>query len=152
MNTVELFPVELRNAPVGVWHESRRWFDELLREFAVIATTSPDAEVPRQLLEFVDDVQSRFSRFSEPTNLTLEQAHADGQPHVDLSLELPVEAGAVATELHEHILRANAFCRDGHLLTGEMSEQVMRFLEWYLGEVERQLAGSEPTPWRDSET
>jgi len=152
MTTVELHRVELRNVPVGLWHESRRWFEELLREFAVIATSSRDAQVPRLLLDFVDDVRARFSRFSESSNLTLEEAHADGRPHVDISLRLPAEAGHIALELYDHVLRADEFCREGHLLTIEMSESVRRFLEWYLGEIARQLGGAEPTPWGVSET
>lgn len=152
MNTVELLPVKLRNVPVETWHESRRWFEELLREFAVIANSSPDAHVPRQLVEFVDDAQARFSRFNESTSQTLEDAHAAGQEYVDLNLELPAEAGGVALDLYEHLLRADEVCREGHLLTVEMSESVKRYVEWYLGEVERQLTGAEPTPWDASET
>jgi hypothetical protein len=152
MNTVELLPVELRNAPVELWHESRRWFEELLREFAVISTSSPEADVPRQLLAFVDDVQTRFAEFRESANLTLEDAHAAGRGHVDLNLKLPSEAGGVAMGLYEHLLRADEVCREGHLLTIEMSESVKRFLGWYLGEIASQLEGSEPTPWDPSET
>lgn len=152
MNTDQLRLVELRNVPVALWHESRRWFDELLREFAVVTTSSPELEVPRQLLEFVDEVRGRFSRFSETTNLTLEAAHADGRPHVDVRLELPTAAGPVARQLYDHVLRADQVCREGHLLATEMSEPAMRFIEWYLGEVERQLTGSAPTSWAESET
>ncbi len=152
MNTVELLPVELRKVPVQTWHESRRWFEELLREFAVIANSTPDALVPRQLVEFVDDAQTRFARFSESTNLTLEEAHAAGQEYVDLRLELPAEASGVALDLYDHLLRADEVCREGHLLTIEMSESVKRYVEWYLGEVERQLSGADPTPWDASES
>jgi hypothetical protein len=149
---VELRQIELRNLPVGLWHESRRWFEELMREFAVIAASSPDVQVPRRLLNFVEDVRSRFSRFSESSNLILEEAHADGRAHLDLSLQLPTQAGPIALELFDHVLRADRFCRKGQLLTMEMSDPVRRFLEWYLGEVASQLAGDEPTAWDPSET
>lgn len=152
MNPVELLPVQLWNVPVELWSASRRWFDELLREFAVIATSSPDADVPRQLLDFVDDVQKRFSRFSESTNLELENANNAGLEYVDLRLELPAEAGPVALDLYDHLLRADKFCREGHFLTIEASESVKRFLKWYLSEVTHQLGGAEPTPWDVSET
>lgn len=151
MTTVELLRVELRNVPVQLWDESRRWFEELLREFAVVATSSPETQVPRQLLDFVDDVRSRFSRFSESTNLTLEEAHAEGRSHIDLTLQLPAEAGPIALELHEHVLRADEFCRDGQLLTIELSESARVYVAWYLGEVARQLQGGEPIPWSGSE-
>lgn len=151
MTTAELHRVEMRNVPVGLWHESRRWFDELLRELTVVATSSPELNVPRQLLDFVHDARSRFSQFSESTNLILEEAHADGRSHIDLSLELPVEAGPVALELYEHVLRADEFCRAGQLLTVELSGHVRAFIDWYLGEVARQLQGGEPVPWRGSE-
>jgi hypothetical protein len=147
MTEVELHPVELRNLPVGLWHESRRWFEELMREFAVIAASSPDVEVPRRLLDFVQDVRTRFSRFSESSNLTLEEAHTDGRAHIDLSLQLPAQAGPIALELFDQVLRADRFCRKGQLLTVEMTDPMRRFLEWYLGEVERQLSGAEPTAW-----
>ena len=152
MTTMESHPVELRNVPVGLWHDSRRWFEELMREFAVVAASSPEADVPRKLLDFVDEVQARFSRFSESSNLMLEEAHAEGRPHVDLSLQLPLEAGPIAAELLDHIFRADVFCREGQLLTIEMSQPVRQFLEWYLGEVNRQLGGAEATPWDGSET
>ncbi|HVR33766.1 MAG TPA: hypothetical protein VMS74_13790 [Acidimicrobiia bacterium] len=151
MTTVELLPVELRKVPVALWNESRRWFEELLREFAVVATSSPETHVPRQLLDFVEDVRSRFSRFSESTNMTLEEAHADGRSHIDLSLRLPAEAGPIALELYEHVLRADEFCRAGQLLTIELSERVRVYVEWYLGEVASQLQGGEPVPWSGSE-
>ena len=151
MTTVELHPVHLRNVPVGLWHQSRRWFEELLREFAVVSTSSPDTQVPRQLLDFVDDARSRFSRFSESTNLTLEEAHAQGRSNIDLSLQVPAGAGPIALELYEHVLRADEFCRRGQLLTIQLSESVRAFVEWYLGEVARQLEGGEPVPWNGSE-
>lgn len=147
----ELLQVEMRDVPVELWHDSRRWFEELLREFAVVATSSPDAHVPRQLVDFVEEVRGRFSQFSESANLELEQAYAEGRRRISISLRLPAEAGPIARDLYELILRADEVCREGHLLTMGLSEPMNRFLEWYLSEVDRQLQGAEPTPWRLSD-
>ncbi|MEX1043180.1 MAG: hypothetical protein WD532_07970 [Acidimicrobiia bacterium] len=148
----ELLPVEMRDVPVTLWHDTRRWFEELVREFAVVATSSPDAQVPRRLLEFVDEVRGRFSRFSESANIELEEAYAEGRQRASVNLHLPAEAGPIARELYDLILRADEVCREGHLLTMALSEPMNRFLEWYLSEVDRQLQGAEPTPWQLSDS
>ncbi len=147
----ELHAVELRNAPVRLWHESRLWFDELLREFAVIDSGGADSDVPRSLLTFVEDVRARFSGFNETTNAELEAAQAAGRSHIDLRLTLPREAGEAAVELWNQILRAQEFCADGQLLVMPLSDRIRDFIRWYLFEVDRQLAGREPTPWKASD-
>jgi hypothetical protein len=147
VTSTRLLPVHLRNVPLDLWHDSRRWMEELLREFAVIASSDSDVGVPRALLAFVDEVTARFSHLSRDTNVELEAAHDAGHAHLDVSLHLPVEAGAAALELWDHIIRAVEFCREGDLLITPPSERMWAFLRWYLHQVHGQLAGAAPSPW-----
>lgn len=147
MTTVRLHPVELRNIPVDAWYDSNRWMEELLREFTVIASSDSGAGVPRALLAFVEETTARFAHLNADPNLALEAAHAEGRSHIDLTLQLPEEAGVAALELWEHILRAAEFCRDGDLLINPPTERMWAFLRWYLHQVADQLAGGIPAPW-----
>lgn len=146
MTEAQLQPISLRRLPLPLWHESRRWFEELLREFAVIASEVEDT-TPRDLLAFVDQTTERFGQFSEASNLALESAHAAGDAELDLELRLPAGAAPVAGELRLLIERAREFCRRGDLLTMEPAPEVFEFVEWYLAELENQLAGAKPRPW-----
>ncbi len=146
MTEGELKSVSVRRLPLPLWNESRRWFEELLREFAVIASEVEDT-TPRDLLAFVDQTTERFGRFSEASNLALETAHAAGDAELDLELRLPAGAGPAAGELRMLIARAREFCRRGDLLTMEPEPEVLQFVEWYLAEVESQLGGAPPVPW-----
>jgi hypothetical protein len=152
MTTVQLHPVDLRNLPVRLWHESRLWFDELLREFTVIDSAAGGGNVPWALIRFVEDVTARFLGFNDSSNLELEAAHVEGRSHIDLRLNLPDEAAQLAMELWNHIIRADEFCREGDLLIVHLSERVRTFLHWYLFEVKRQLEGGEPIPWSGSDS
>ncbi|HSJ28809.1 MAG TPA: hypothetical protein VLB67_11405 [Acidimicrobiia bacterium] len=147
MTTTRLHPVALRNIPVDAWNDSRRWMEELLREFTVIASSDSGAGVPRALLAFVEETTARFSHLNQDTNLELEAAQAAGRSHIDLTLQLPEEARTAALELWNHILRAAEFCREGDLLITAPTERMWAFLRWYLHQVADQLAGGGPAPW-----
>lgn len=149
MTPADLIVVSIRRLPLGVWNRGRRWFEELLREFAVIASDTDDT-IPRDLLAFLETTRERFGQFSEGTNEALETAHAAGEAEIDLELNLPQEAAPAAAELSDLIERARQFCRRGELLTLEPEPDVVEFMQWYLDEVIVQIEGNPPTPWPES--
>lgn len=151
MTATDLRPVSLQKLPLALWHRSRLWTDELLREFQVIASEVEDT-TPGDLIAFMDMTAERFGQFAEGTDTILETAHAAGQATIDLELNLPPEAGAAAAELADLIERAGDYCRKGSLLTMAPEPEVSDFINWYLDEVESQLAGADPTPWPDRST
>lgn len=144
-----LHPVELRNLPVALWKESRLWFDELVREFTVIASTDEDSGVPAGLVAFIEEVQAQFAAFTEASNEELEAAFDQGRAHVDVTLRLPMAALPAAIEMGQQIERAIRYCQEGHLLIMDPTDRVKAFIHWYLTEVERQLDGEEAHPWSD---
>lgn len=153
MSAAELVRVSIRKLPLDLWHRSRRWTEELLREFQVIASEVDDS-TPRELLTFVEEITERFGRFSEGTDTLLETAHAANQKTADLEIDLPPAAGAATAEMKTLIARAAAFARTGSLLTLAPDPEILEFIDWYLDEVTDQLGGAEPVPWpdRSSET
>lgn len=142
----QLHTVRLVGVPTALWGESRKWFESLLREFAIVATESASG-TPRQLVEFVAEVNEKFSRFSSDSNSTLENALAEGEAQVDLELALPAAAASAARDLWTHIQAADEYCRQGKLLTLQPKEDLRRFIEWYLNEVASQIDGDDPHAW-----
>ena len=147
MTSPDLEKVRLIALPVRTWHDSRTWFEELLREFDVIASDTDDT--PGRVRRFIEDVRTRFGQFSEPTNRDLERAFAAGVQALDVDLHIPAAAAPAASELWDRVVEADEFCRQGDLLTMAMDDERRRFIEWYLGEVVRQIEGHPPRPWTD---
>lgn len=145
MTSTETRQVQLIGVPVALWHESRLWFEELLREFDVIATHADGT--PARLLTFVDEVRNHFGQFSRQPNEALATAAAEEVDALDLRLELPPSAGPAAGELWERILEADAYCRHGSLLTLQLAEPHKAFIQWYLSEVTNQMVGNPARPW-----
>lgn len=151
MTSLDLRRVSLRGIPLDTWDEARHWFEELLREFEVIASHVDDA-TPREVLSFVAATTEDFGRFSEPGSEKMRQAFDRGEKSIDIELSLPVEAAPAARGLWQTILRANDFCRSGDLLTLEPSPRVLDFIRWYLDEIGGQLEGKASTPWTPRES
>lgn len=148
LNDVELVEVRLLDLPLDLYRQTTQRHEELMREFALIALdNSADSDVPERLLELIDTVRARFSRFSEPTRLELEEAAAAGRDTIDVTFEVPPAVADAIPELAKHLDEADEFCRSGELLTLERPEECKRFVDWYLGEFIRQIGGEEPRPW-----
>lgn len=136
----------LQGVPVGLWHRSRQWFEGLLREFTIIAAGADD-QTPQALLDFVADADDRFAVFSTASNREVHRAYDAGEDQLDVEIDLPSEAGPVAAELLTHLHEANRFCARGDLLTLVADTDVLAFIQWYLTEISRQLAGGAPEAW-----
>lgn len=144
--TERLTTVHFDDVPVELWYRSRQWFEALIREFDIIEAET-EARAPRALLDFVASATEEVARLSEASNTRLHRAYDAGQSQIELSIDLPASAGPLADELLDHIRAAIDFCRTGDLLTRVPEPEVMAFIEWYMGEIPRQLDGEPPRSW-----
>ena len=146
-------PVHLLQLPVPLAARSRQWFDELLREFALISAGATDGHdgphVPRRLMQMVDELTTRFAGVSDEPQERLDAATARGDQVIpDHLLELPVEAAPAVVDLGALLDEADRYCRQGrHLLTLATPEDLLLYRRWYLSEIVEQLAGAAPVPW-----
>src|SRR5690606_6938892 len=62
-------------------------------------------------------------------------------------ISLPAEAADAAAEFMRLIEAADRFCRRGDLMTLALDDELRSYLDWYLGDIRAQLAGSERRPW-----
>jgi hypothetical protein len=139
--------VVLLGTPVGLAAASSRWFDELIRELEIIAS-GDEAAPPRSFLQLASRV--REMRTGTRGRDAIEEALEADRASVDLELEVPPEAGAVALDLWDRYREIDAYCRDGGLLTIAATPEVHAFVDWYLHEIAGQLDGRAPRPWRGS--
>ena len=148
-----LVTVHLLELPVPLAARSRQWFDELLREFALMSAGAADGHeglhVPRRLMQMVDTLTAQFATVSDPPRERLEDAIDRGDEVIaDHVLELPVQAAPATRALGDLLDEADRYCRQGqHLLTLATPDDLLPYRRWYLGEVEDQLGGAAPTPW-----
>jgi hypothetical protein len=108
------------------------------------------AEVASALLRIASGLR-RDEQALGPEN-ELEAAEARGDSMIDIDLTLPTHLGSQITELQRILDAAEALCGHGQMLTMAPTPEVAAFRRWYLGEIVRQLADTEPTPWRGLST
>lgn len=144
-----LVHVQLRNVPIDLYARARQHTDELQREFALISLGegAPANSIPRRLLALIDELDSRFATFAEPTNADLDGAARRGESAVDVAFSVPEAAGPAAVTLDRLFDETDEFCRTGHFLTLSAQDDVIAFRKWFLGEFVRQIAGEPPQPW-----
>lgn len=141
-----LSTIRLVGVPLELWYRGRVWFEGLMREFDILASDTGE-RTPRELLQFVTEVRERFSGFTDDSNIALEEAHARGEPSLDVEMELPPEAAPAARKMWDHIQQAEEYCRQGDLLTLTPDDELRRYLHWYLHEIADQAEGADPRPW-----
>jgi len=150
---VQLVMVHLLELPVPLAARSRQWFEELMREFALISAGATDGHdathVPRRLMELVDALTARFAGVNDEARERLDQAIERGDAVVpDHVMRLPTEAAPATRALADVLDEADQYCRQGHhLLTLATPDDLLVYRRWYLGQIVDQLAGAEPTPW-----
>ena len=149
--------VHLLQLPVALAEKSRQHFEELMREFALIAA-GQDAgqarhQVPARLTELVDALTVQFAGVTTDAEQRLQDAVDAQVPSIDDHvLELPPEAAEASIALGALIDEADVYCRQGaHLLTLASPPDCIAYRSWYLGQVVSQLAGEAPVAWPDSE-
>ena len=144
---VAIRSVVLVDLPVELQARAEERHEELLRELAHVAHAGEAAGTPQRLLALVTEVRARYAPFAGPVREQILAARASGRKTIDLRFVLP-ESGRSAARALLHVLEeADAFCRSGDLLTLAAPPDLVRFRRWFFGEVERQLAGAEPSAW-----
>jgi len=154
--TPPLIQVHLLDLPVPLAARSQQHFEELMREFILIATGHREGrsehEVPERLMTLVETLVQQFGAVAGPAEERLADA-IDRGDHVidDHVLEMPAEAGPAAEALGDLIDEADEYCRRGrHLLTLATPADCVVYRNWYLGQIITQIQGAAPIPWTDS--
>jgi anti-sigma regulatory factor (Ser/Thr protein kinase) len=145
--TPPMVEVHILGLPLAVYLAAQEHNDALLREFAFIAESDPDASVPRRLVELARETEGLFGPASARARAQVEQAQAAGQPTVDLTLSVPRVAWSTMRRLSDLLDEADIYCSQGDLLTLATPPELRYFRAWYSGQVRDQLEGLPPTSW-----
>lgn len=149
--TDELVEIRLLELSIPAQLQASEHHDELFREFALIAARTPSEghAVPVRLSRLIDELQTRFAGFTDATNRELEDAIAEGRPSVDLVFRVPPVVRQACLDLAALLDEAEAYCREGDLLTLAPPRESVAYRDWFLGEFVRQVDGEQPLPWPD---
>ncbi len=144
----ELVAVRVLGVPLALLERARQHQESLEREFQVIALASPaeSEHVTARLLALVQDLADQFGTFSH-VQTAIDEAVARGDSTIDLEYEVPAAAGQAAIRLGALLDEADAFCRDGDLLTLATPDDCVELRRWFLGEFVAQIGGADPTSW-----
>jgi hypothetical protein len=151
-----LIDVHLLGLPVPLAARSQQHFEELMREFVLIAAGheqgQSDHGVPARLMTLVETLVQQFGAVAGPAEDRLADAIDRGDPVIDDHvLEVPAGAGPAAQALGALIDEADEYCRRGqHLLTLATPADCVAYRRWYLDQVITQIEGAAPIAWPDS--
>ena len=150
--------VHLLALPVPLAAKAQQHFEELMREFVLIAAghqqgRSSDHEVPARLMDLVETLVQQFGTVTSEAEERLADAIDRGDQVIeDHVLEVPAEAGPAAQALGDLIEEADEYCRNGqHLLTLATPVDCVAYRRWYLNQVITQVRGAAPIAWSDSD-
>lgn len=148
--TSSLVEVRIVGLPLDAYREASEHNDELMREFALIR--GGDADVPKRLLELVNQLTERYGKLTGRQQAALDAAVAGGEERIDLVYQLPADAKQAVVELGNLLDEADAYCREGtDLLTLAAPPRALAFRRWFLDQFVRQIDGLEPTLWEEPE-
>lgn len=144
-----LVDVLILGFPLDVQQASNAWHDELLREFALVALSHDEgADVPRRLLELVDQTRVNYSEFTHDVEASQIEMRSSGASRGDFSYRVPSSVADACADLNTALDNAESFCATGNLLTMEPPALVSAFRRWVLGEFVRQIrAEGAPVSW-----
>lgn len=144
------FPIVLPGFPIALFLEARRHNEALVREFTFIVEAEPaPSDSPVRLLALARELRERFYGLNANLEAQVDAAVANGDAAIDLQVRVAAFGREAALTLGALFDEADAFCRNGDLLTLAESEDVHDFRTWYIEEVVRQLDGGPPIAWPD---
>ncbi len=132
--------------PCGWGARASEHYESVYRELALLASSDDGPPVPGTLLVLLEELDRRSAR-NNASEQVRDEALARGEDSLDIELHVPADVVEVAQRVEQLLDEADAFCRDGTLLTLEPSEDVVAFRRWYISELVGQLAGEPPRPW-----
>jgi hypothetical protein len=143
----DLVEVRLVGFPLAIFERAREHHAELMREFQLLALDETGRNVPRRLVELVDELTASYGGIGVTAEAERDAALARGDESVDLTYHVPASVGEACVRLDAMLDAADAFCRSETLLTLAAADDEAAFRRWYLAEFPAQLAGAAPTPW-----
>jgi anti-sigma regulatory factor (Ser/Thr protein kinase) len=148
-----LLTVRLLNFPLRVFLDVREHHDELMRELALLCLQGDQDSaaldrLPPRLTVLVDLLGRRYGAVGERGHPARDAAMARGDLTADLSFHVTSGAVTDLLRLGALLAEADAFCRDGTLLTMPRPPLYRAFVDWYEDEFVRQRLGRPPSPWR----
>ena len=140
--------VELRRYPLRLGVRASQHYEEIFREFALLAASEPqdDDSIPVRLLALVDALGRRYAR-QERHEAERDEALQRGELERDFVIQVPVSAAQASAVLDRMLDETDEFCRNGVLLTLAAPSDVVAFRRWYLHEVVAQVGGAAASPW-----
>ncbi|HUZ44879.1 MAG TPA: ATP-binding protein [Acidimicrobiales bacterium] len=142
-----LVEVRILGLPPQAYLDSEQHNDALMREFALISRDDRTSSLPRQLLELVAEIQLFFGAQVSASRAQIVAAVERGDQAVDLHIRMHPRNRSYVERSVALLTEADRYCREGDLLTLAASEEILRFRDWYLGQVLAQLDGAAPSPW-----
>jgi hypothetical protein len=144
-----LYEVRLLNVPLRILAASREHYDEVMREFAMLALDERlhTDHAPARLIELVDILGRRYGAASARPDAEIDDALACGATAIDLLYHVPDHMADAAEQLESLMRETDEFCQQQQMLALARPELFVRFSEWYLDQFRRQLSGEPPRPW-----
>lgn len=142
----ETVEIRLLRYPLRLGARATQYYNDVFREFALIAADSDPTAVPVRLLALVDALGRRYAPQVEH-EAERDEALARGETARDFVLRLPDSVGAASRELDAMLDESDRFCEEGVLLTLAAPGDVVAFRRWYLDEIARQCAGEPARAW-----
>jgi anti-anti-sigma factor len=122
--------------------------DGLRRELALMHWS--DTDPPAQLFALSDELDERFSGFTERPQQEIQDALGSDVGRIDLTFDLPPDAAEGSRRLGQILDEVDALCSAGeHLITLATPPDAVLFRRWFLGEFIDQIAGKDPVPWTE---
>ena len=147
----DLVEVRIPALPIELWSQAQEHAEGLLREFTLITASTHRADapqVPRRLLELIEELQRDYATMSIEQDETLNAAVSDGLESVDLVYRVPPGVADACRSLGDALDAADEFCWNGeHLLSLATPPGALAFRQWYLDEFIRQVNGEAPRSW-----
>lgn len=146
----DLREVRLLGFPLALHARSVEHHEELMREFQLLALSTPAVDVPQRLITLIDELTSSFSGFTDTPAAERDAALSRGEDTIDLTYAVPASAGEAAARLDSMLDEADEYCRAGdRLLTMAAPADAAALRHWQLSEFAAQVHGAEPTPWAE---
>lgn len=144
-----LFEVQLHNVPLRILAASREHYDEVMREFAMLALDESlhTDHAPARLIELVDILGRKYGAASARPDSEIDDALERGATTIDLVYHVPDHVADAAEQLESLMRETDEFCRQQQLLALERPDLFVRFSEWYLDQFRSQIGGEPPRAW-----
>ena len=149
MSDDRLRDVRLLRLPVQLHRHAQHHFDELGREFMLIALSDPETQesVPERLLALIHTLRAEYGPLITGPGDQIMQWAIAGERWRDVTYTMPHSAAKDAVALGRLMAEADEFCRTGALLTMASPPLLVAYRAWFLGQFTAQLDSEAPTPW-----